>query len=139
MTRNRTMVEIADRFEEAVDTLRRLPPVKVPGYFSTWPEIIRPQNELLQMEKARLRLGPPSSFAISEMEETIQWIFFLDDEDERRIIWMRAAKVPWKLICRWRGCGRTTAYHQWQVALLKIVTALIVKRRHAQIVRTQKR
>ena len=29
------------RFEEAADTLRRLPSVKVQGYFNTWPPVIR--------------------------------------------------------------------------------------------------
>ena len=131
-----TMVEIADRFEEAVETLRRLPEVKVPGYFSTWPEVIRPKAELMQMERAKLKLGPPSAESISEMEETIQWIFLLDDEDERRLIWMRAARVPWKLICRWKGCGRTTAHHWWRCALLTIATALNSAKCPASTVRT---
>jgi hypothetical protein len=46
-----------------------------------------------------MRLGPPSAEAVARMEETIQWIFFLDDEAERRLIWLRAARVPWKPIC----------------------------------------
>ena len=120
----RTMLEIADRFEEAVETLRRLPSVRVCGYFNAWPEVVRSAAELLQMQKEKLRLGPPSSVAISRMEETLGWAFLLDDEEERRLIWMRAARVPWKIVCRIRCCGRTTAFHHWQVALLRIATAL---------------
>ncbi|NDF13555.1 MAG: helix-turn-helix domain-containing protein [Proteobacteria bacterium] len=123
-----TMPEVATRFEQAVKTLRRLPSVKVKGYFNVWPTIIRTTAEQLGMEVEPLRMGPPSAEAIDEMEETIQWIFLLDNEEERRLIWLRAARVPWRPIC-WRlGVGRTTAYHMWKVALLKIVTRLNVKR-----------
>lgn len=126
--KNWTMPEVATRFEQAMKTLRRLPSVKVQGYFNVWPAIVRTTAEQLGMEVDPLRMGPPSAEAIDEMEETIQWIFLLDNEEERRLIWLRAARVPWRPIC-WRlGCGRTTAYHMWKVALLKIVTRLNVKR-----------
>jgi len=32
---------IEERFEEAASTLRRLPNSHVPGYFNTWPVIVR--------------------------------------------------------------------------------------------------
>ena len=119
-----TVTDIADRFEEAVKTLRRMPPVIIKGYFNTWPPIVRTIVEQMQAEREPLRRGPPSPEAISRMEETIQWIFLLDDEDERRLIWLRAERVHWKQIC-WRiGCGRTKAWQMWVMALLKIVTRL---------------
>jgi len=74
-----------------------------------------------------MRMGPLPADAISRMEETIEWIFYLDDEDERRLIWLRAERVYWKQIC-WRiGCGRTKAWQMWTYALLKIVTRLNAK------------
>lgn len=80
--------------------------------------------EQLQADRLPMRLGPPTPDAISRMEETIQWIFWLDDEEERRLIWLRAERVYWKQIC-WRlGCGRTKAWQMWTYALLKIVTRL---------------
>ena len=119
-----TVTDIADRFEQAVKTLRRMPPVVIKGYFNTWPPIVRTIVEQMQAEQEPLRRGPPSAEAISRMEETIQWIFLLDDEDERRLIWLRAERVHWKQIC-WRiGCGRTKAWQMWVMALLKIVTRL---------------
>ena len=119
-----TVTDIADRFEEAVKTLRRMPPVIIKGYFNTGPPIVRTIVEQMQAEREPLRRGPPSPEAISRMEETIQWIFLLDDEDERRLIWLRAERVHWKQIC-WRiGCGRTKAWQMWVMALLKIVTRL---------------
>ncbi len=123
-----TMPEVADRFQEAVRTLRRLPPVKKNGYFNTWPSIVYTTAEVLQMEVQPLRLGPPSAEAISRMEATIEWIFLLDTEEERRIIWLRAARVPWRPICYQLGCKRTTAHHKHKMALSKIVTRLNAKR-----------
>lgn len=119
-----TVTDIADRFEEAARTLRRLPPVKIRGYFNTWPPIIRTVQELMEAEPLPLRLGPPTAGAISRMEETIDWIFLLDSEDERRVIWLRAEKVRWKKICARLGCKRTKAHDLWKLALLKIATRL---------------
>ena len=36
-----TIEDVAARFEEAASTARRLPPVRVQGYFNCWPEIKR--------------------------------------------------------------------------------------------------
>ncbi len=120
-----TVTDIADRFEEAVYTLKRLPPVKIQGYSSNWPEIVRTVFEKMQEGKLHMRLGPPTPDAISRMEETINWVFWLE-EDERRLVWMRAEGVRWKKIC-WRlGCGRTKAWQLWSCALLTIATRLNV-------------
>ena len=119
-----TMTDVADRFEEAVYTLKRMPSVRVQGYFNAWPEIVRTTMEQLQADRVPQRMGPPPADAISRMEETIQWIFWLDGEEERKLVWLRAARVPWKPIC-WRlGCGRTKAWQMWSYALLKIATRL---------------
>ena len=121
-----TVTDIADRFEEAAQTLRRLPPVKIQGYTNNWPEIVRTVMEQLQSDKLPMQLGPPAPDAISRMEETIGWVFWLE-EDERRLVWLRAERVVWKKIC-WRlGCGRTKAWSMWCVALLKIATRLNTK------------
>ncbi len=118
-----TVTDIADRFEEAAYTLRRLPPVKVQGYQNTWPEIIRDVFEKMQEEKLSGRLGPPAPDAISRMEETIGWVFWLD-EDDRRLVWLRAERVKWKLICQRIGCCRAAAHYKYRVAIMKIVTRL---------------
>ena len=116
--------DVAERFEEAVRVLKRLPSVKVQGYFNTWPDIVRTPMEKLQGDKLPTRLGPPLPDSIARMEQTLEWIFWLDTEDERRLIWLRATHVRWKEI-QWRiGCGRTKAWHLWRNALLKIATRL---------------
>lgn len=120
MTKEITVLDVRRRFESAVYTLKRLPPVRVMGYKCVWPEIILSEAEKLQADKLPLRLGPPLASAISEMEETIQWIFFLDDELERRLVWLRAARVPWKPIVGRLGYCRTTLHYRYRVAIYTI-------------------
>jgi len=111
---------IQERLEDAARTLRRLPPVKVQGYFSTWPEIRRDKAELQQMEKTPLRLGPPSAKSISEMEEVLFiWMKWLD-VNQRKLVWLRAERVRWKQICWQLGFGRTKAWEMYRMALARI-------------------
>ena len=115
---------VAGRFEEAARTLRRLPRADARGYFNAWPPIIRTVQELLDAEPMPLRLGPPGADAISRMEESLGWMFLLDAEEERRLVWLRAERVRWRKICERIGCGRTRAWQMWGAALLKIATRL---------------
>ena len=49
---------VADHFEEAFRTLRKLPPVKAKGYFNVWPEIARTRREIAAMEPQPMRVWP---------------------------------------------------------------------------------
>lgn len=124
-----TVTDVAGRFEEAAYTIKRLPPVKIKAYGNTWPDVVRTTYEKMQEEKLPTRLGPPAADAISRLEEAMDWICWLDSEDERRLVWMRTERIAWKRIC-WRiGYGRTKAWQMWVIcveigALLKIVTRL---------------
>lgn len=118
--KNLTVTDIANRLEEAARTIKRLPPVIRKSHSSRWPKIIRDVYEKLNEEKLPPRLGPPTAAAISRLDEVLGWMFLLDDEDERRILWLRAERVYWKQIC-WRlGVGKTKAREMWRIALLKI-------------------
>jgi hypothetical protein len=52
---------VADHFEEAVRTLRKLPPVRVTGYFNAWPEVLRSAKEIAAMEPEPMRVLPSTS------------------------------------------------------------------------------
>ena len=80
---------VADRFEDAVRTLSRLPAVRVNGYMSAWPEIVYTKREIAMMDQKPKR-WPPTAEAISDMEETCKWINLLDEIDDRKVIWLRA-------------------------------------------------
>lgn len=117
-----TAEAVADQFEEAFRTLRKLPPVKVQGYFNTWPEMVHSSREIAAMEPQPMRLWP-STAAITRLEQTFDWVLWID-VDERKLVWSRAARVPWKVISWELGCDRTTAWRHWQLALTKIAARL---------------
>ena len=114
---------VAERLEEAADTLRRLPPVRVRGHAGSWPGVVRDVREAYGWDEARPRLGPPSPAAIDRMDEALRWLAWLTP-DEARLIWLRAEGVRWKLICYRFGGGRTTAWRRWVCALVKIAARL---------------
>lgn len=115
--------EVEERLRSAARTLRRLPNLKVQGYFSTWPTIIREPLEILQMEPEPMRLQP-STADITEMEEVLfVWLKWLEPE-ERRLVWLRAERVRWKLICGRFGVGRTKAWEMYRRALASIAAKL---------------
>ena len=61
----------------------------------------------------------PSTGAITRLEQTFDWMLWITVE-ERKLIWLRAARVPWKAITWEFGCDRTTAWRRWTLALTKI-------------------
>lgn len=114
---------VEGRMQSAVLTIKRLPAVKVQGYISTWPTVIREPLEILQMEPIPLRvISSPKD--ISELEEVLfHWLPMLEIE-ERRLLWLRAYRTPWKAICWQFGCGRTKAWGMYKQALGKIAERL---------------
>ena len=114
---------VEERFEEAADTLRRLPAVKVQGYVSTWPPIVRDFWEAFGWNEVRVHPGSPSPAAIDRMDETFTWLRWLEPE-ETRLVWWRAEEVRWKLISYRLGTCRTTAWRRWVAALIKVAARL---------------
>lgn len=117
-----TADDVADHFEEAFRTLRKLPPVKAQGYVGAWPQVLRTKREIAAMESEPMRVWP-SAAAITRLERTFDWILWIE-EPERKLVWSRAARVPWKVIAGEMGCDRTTAWRRWQLALTKIAARL---------------
>ena len=87
---------IAERLEDAAITLRRLPPIKVQGYFNVWPSVVQDYWGALGTEH-RIRLGPPLPRAIDEMDEALAWMKLVE-ANEAKLLWARATDVPWKAI-----------------------------------------
>ena len=116
-----TIDDVAARFEEAATTGRRLPPVRVQGYFNTWPPILRQQWEVFSAEDPVYRPLPPSPEAVDRMLEAMRWVLWLEIE-ARHLIWMRAKRYGWRDITIRFACDRTTAWRRWQRAL-EIVAA----------------
>ena len=118
-----TVEDVAARFEEAASTGRRLPPVRVQGYFNVWPAIVRREWETLAAEDRVYRSAPPSPEAIERMLETMRWVQWLEEE-QRHLVWMRAKRYGWRDITTRFACDRTTAWRRWQTALLIVTLRL---------------
>lgn len=113
---NWTVEMVEERLVEAADVMRRLPSVRVPGYFNTWPAMVVEFADLVGQEPEPMRLSPPSPAAISRMEQTLLWLRWLDPIDAK-IVWARATGERWKSICWKTGLGRTAANQHWLYAL----------------------
>ena len=118
-----TARRVAERLAEAADTLARLPEARVRGCYSLWPPVVRSARAALGGGGGRLRPIPPLPEAIDRMDEALAWLGWLEAE-EARLVWLRAEGVPWKVLTARLGVGRTTAWHRWTVALLKLATRL---------------
>ncbi len=118
-----TAPRVAERLADAADTLARLPEARLCGYYSLWPPVVRSARETLGGGGGRMRSIPPAPEAIDRMDEALAWLGWLEP-DEARLVWLRAEGVPWKPITGRLGVGRTTAWHRWTVALLKVATRL---------------
>lgn len=124
--RDWTTNEVAAFFAEAAQTARRLPPVRVQGYFNVWPAIVRQQWETFPDEGAEMRPMPPLPDAIERLMRAMHWVQFLEVED-RHLVWMRARDVAWNRIARRFGCNRTTAWRRWKLAVQVVVEQLNAK------------
>ena len=118
-----TIADVATRFAEAADTGRRLPPVRVQGYFNVWPAFAREAWEGFVDQDVAYRPLPPTPQAIERMLETMRWVQWLDVE-QRHLIWMRAKRYEWKDIARRAGRCTRTAQRHWQRALQQVVEQL---------------
>ena len=103
-----TLVE--ERLVEAAAVLKRLPEEKVQGYFSAWPDVVHDHNESFGWHDPVLRRPWPSPGSIDRMDETMQWLQWLDP-DVAKICWFRAAGKRWKTIC-WKVGLQRTAVNQ---------------------------
>jgi len=87
-----TADDVADHFEEAFRTLRKLPPAKARGYFNAWPQVARSAREIARMQPEPMRVWP-STAAITPLEQTFDWVLWIE-EAEHRLVWSRAVRVP---------------------------------------------
>ena len=111
-------------FEEAIRTIKKLPSAKLRDYFTSWPQVVYKEIEILRMDQ-KPKKWPATPEAISRMEKVCGWILFLEEVEERKIVWLRAARTPWKLVCgELGGISRATANRKWKNAIRRITQKL---------------
>ena len=114
-----SLEDVAAWLDESVSTSRRLPPVRVQGYFNVWPAFARNEWEAFSGDEPVYRPFPPSPDAIERMLETMRWMQWLKVE-QRHLVWMRAKRYGWREIGIRFACDRTTAWRHWQKSLQEI-------------------
>lgn len=117
-----TTTQVQDRLELAADVFRSLPEVKPQGYFNTWPDYFHSFADQVGQEP-RTRRPRPSPRQISQAEEAMLWLRWLE-KDDAQIVWLRANRKPWKPICWQFGLSRTAATKRWQYGIAIIVWRL---------------
>ena len=114
-----TIDEIKNRIESAVYTMKLLPPAKAQGYRLTKLDIIYTSQELVLMDKKTIKVRPTSE-QITQMDEVLEWLEVLEPW-ERKLVWMRGARVPWKVLSYEFGLHRSNLCRHYEKALVKIL------------------
>ena len=117
-----TTALVQDRLELAAGVMRQIPGVMPQGYFNAWPEYVHSFADKVGQEP-RMRRPLPSPRMISEAEEAMLWLRWLE-KDDARIVWLRANRTQWKAICWELGISRATANRRCQYAIAVIVWRL---------------
>lgn len=113
-----TIEQIKDRLESAAYTMRLLPPVKVQGLRSYMPQIIYTPQEIALMDRRPVRPRPTQE-QITQMDDVLRWLEILDPS-ERKLVWKRAERIPFKILCREFGVSRQYLWTRYDRAILKI-------------------
>jgi hypothetical protein len=117
-----TPSKVEDRLESAADVFHALPAVKPQGYFNAWPEYFHSFADKVGQEP-EMKLPRPSPRQITEAEEAMLWLRWLE-KDDARLLWLRANRTQWKPICWELGISRPTANRRWQYGIAVIVWRL---------------
>ncbi|AXX98655.1 DUF6362 family protein [Profundibacter amoris] len=117
-----TMTRVQDRLELAAGVFRQMPDVKPQGYFNAWPDYLHSFADQVGQEP-KMRQPRPSPRMISQADEAMLWLHWLEAEDAK-LLWLRANGKPWKPICWQFGLSRTAATRRWHYGLAVIVWRL---------------
>lgn len=117
-----TTTRVEARLEAAADVLRSLPEVKPQGFFNAWPAYFHSFADQVGQEP-RMRKPRPGPRDITQAEEALLWLRWLE-VDDARIVWLRANRKPWKPICWEMGISRTAATRHWQFGVAVITWRL---------------
>jgi len=103
---------------------RRMPPIKVQGYFSLWPETLKNDWERLYDQlNGRTTLGAPMPPEVTYHEKVMDLLSCLD-RNEQQITWMRANKIPWYIVVQDLQTSQSTLQRRMRVALNRLIQEL---------------
>ena len=109
---------------QAADIHRRLPDVRTPGYHSLWPPTLQDEWErLYDAINGRPTLGSPLPAEVSYSEAVMEWLRYVDPPS-RQLLWMRANRVPWKILIEEFSRSKPTLWREQTRCLHAIVCHL---------------
>ena len=120
---------VSNQLEEAANTLRtlRITGLKPMGYSSNWPDVVHDTNEAYGWDEAKVNRGPPTPDAITRMDESLNWLLWLEP-DQARLVWMHADGIPRKMIYASVGMSRMKSWRVWMASLMTIASMINVKK-----------
>jgi hypothetical protein len=68
-------------------------------------DVVRSYWETYGREAARLSRVLPSGKEIDQIDEAVQWLFWIERQDDRDLVWARACHVKWRHLERRLGVG----------------------------------
>jgi len=126
---------IADRIEEAAETLRRMPDkeramLKKGERGQSWPIMLHQATEHAAYEGIKVRLPPPSAARITRMNEVLDWLLDLArmDPDYFKPVWLMCAeRRPVGKVARILGIDPKTVISRKRAGLTLIAIAVAPK------------
>ena len=116
-----TIKQIKQDIETAAYVDKLLPKVKAKGYvsFMMMFPIKYTQQEITFMDKKPIRLRATQEQIEIWEKVVLEWMFVLEPK-ERILVWKRANRIPWKIICIYFGKDRTSVWRLYTQILSKI-------------------
>lgn len=111
--------------EKCANIMRRLPTERVQGYRSYWPEVLHTLEERRCWENTPPVLAPRKN-EIEFMEQVLEYYRPLD-AFETKLVWLRAERCPWKVVCKKMGYCRSQLTVKYDEALAKMILWQIYK------------
>lgn len=121
-----TIDKIKSAIESAVYIDRLLPSLKLPKCHTAVFDIVYTPQEIAFMDKVPKK-PRPNQHQVSVWEEVVfEWLPLLTPY-ERRLVWKRGGRIPWKLLCTEFGMSRTHLLQKHNNSLIKIKFYLLGK------------
>lgn len=115
--------DLADRFKEAMFTLRRMPTDRPREYKVAWPDVVQDVHDAYGYTPTTTRQAAPSPAAITRMDEALGWIMLIQDGPKkplRKIVTGRAMGVHWTKLGRMAGKDRSTVKRWWMEEIWRL-------------------
>jgi hypothetical protein len=86
---------VEERLSEAFKVLKTLKSELPRGYKTNWPPIVQTTYECYEGYDKKHKISYPPE-AISRMDETLLWLYKVNDVESRKLLWLRSTGMAWR-------------------------------------------